>query len=284
MRFGAHVRRGSKATTGVVRECRLRGADCAQVFLSNPRAWASPRQTDEQVAAFREAWAASGLGPLIAHAPYLVNIASADPVFLGKSRALAIASIEACDALGADALVVHAGNGGGGDTHLARRRAVASIDAVTEASERTRVLVELMAGTRGAVASTAAEAAELLGRVAVDAVGLCLDTCHLFAAGYGLDTAEGVAALFDELRTEGLTGRIGLMHANDSEYGRGEHRDRHAPIGEGRIGSDGFGSLLARPEVADLAFVLETPGEASDHAEQIARLRALRPKPARGPR
>jgi deoxyribonuclease IV len=277
------VRRGSEAGSGVVRECRRRGADCAQVFLSNPRAWAPPRRTEEGAEAFREAWAASGLGPLIAHAPYLVNIASPDPVFLERSRALAIASIEACDALGADALVVHAGSGGGGDLDPALRRAVVSIDVLTAASERTRVLVELMAGTRGAVASTVVEAAELLGRVADASVGLCLDTCHLFATGYGLDTAEGVAALFDELGTEGLADRIGLMHANDSEYGRGEHRDRHAPIGEGHIGSEGFGSMLARPEVSDLAFVLETPGEAADHAEQIALLRALRSERAPRP-
>ncbi|MGH2630121.1 MAG: deoxyribonuclease IV [Actinomycetota bacterium] len=269
------MRRGSEATSGVVHECRLRGADCAQVFLSNPRAWAPPRQTDEQVEAFRDAWAASGLGPLIAHAPYLVNIASADRVFLRKSRALATASIETCDALGVDALVIHAGNGGGGDTDVARRRAASSIDAVTAAAEGTRVLVELMAGTRGAVASTVAEAAELLGRLDDDSVGLCLDTCHLFAAGYGLDTPEGIAGLFDELGTEGLTGRVGLIHANDSEFGRGEHRDRHASIGRGHIGSGGFGLLLARPEVSDLPFVLETPGDASEHAEQIATLRAL---------
>ena len=277
MRFGAHVRRGSEATTGVVQECRSRGADCAQVFLSNPRAWAPPRQSPERAEAFREAWAASGLSPLIAHAPYLVNIASANPSFLAKARVLAVRTIETCDALGVGALVLHAGSGGGHEAGEARLRAATTIDEVATASQRTRVLVELMAGTRGAVASTVAEAAELLDRVTAPSVGVCLDTCHLYAAGYGMDTPGGLSELFHELAAHGLTDRVELMHANDSEFGRGERRDRHAPIGDGHIGTEGFRALLARPEVADWTFVLETPGDADDHAGQIATLRSLGP-------
>lgn len=277
MRFGAHVRRGSEATSGVVQECRNRGAECAQVFLSNPRAWAGPHQTGEQAEAFRQAWASSGLGPLVAHAPYLVNIASANPSFLAKARALATRTIETCDALGVDALVLHAGNGGEDDPGEVLLRAAATIDEVAATAHTTRVLVELMAGTRGAVASSIAEAAELLDRVADPSVGVCLDTCHLFATGYGLDAPEGVEGLFDELLAHGLTTRVGLVHANDSAFGRGERRDRHARIGHGHIGAEGFGALLARPEAADWAFVLETPGDASDHAEQIAALRSLVP-------
>jgi deoxyribonuclease-4 len=286
VRFGAHVRRGAEATSGVVQECRIRGADCAQVFLSNPRSWAPPRQSPEQAATFREAWAASGLTPLIAHAPYLMNIASANPSFLEKARLLATETVGACDALGVDALVLHAGSGGAAEAGDARGRAATTIDLVAAAAERTQVLVELMAGTRGAVASTVAEAAALLDLVADASVGVCLDTCHLFAAGYGIDSADGLEELFDELAAHGLTDRVGLIHANGSAFGRGERRDRHAAIGHGHIGAAGFRALLARPEVADRAFVLETPGDAADHAEQIARLRSLSPQgssSARGP-
>lgn len=227
--------------------------------------------------AFREAWVASGLTPLIAHAPYLVNIASANPSFLGKARLLANETIRACDALAVDALVLHAGSGGGDEAGEARRRAAATIDEVAAAGERTRVLVELMAGTRGAVASTIAEAAALLDLIADGSVGVCLDTCHLFAAGYAMGSVEGVAELFDELAIRGLTERVGLIHANESAFARGARRDRHAPIGHGHIGTAGFRALLARPEVALRAFVLETPEDTADHAEQIARLRSLRP-------
>ncbi len=278
MRFGAHVRRGSEATSGVVAECRARGADCAQIFVSNPRSWAGPTMGEEAASAFREAWRASGLGPLAAHAPYVVNIASPDPAFRERSRQVASASVRACDAMGVDLLVVHSGAGGPGvDPAEARSRAAASLRTTQDDAEDARVLVELMAGTAGAVASTVAEAAALLEETDRARVGLCLDTCHLFAAGYGLDTPEGVAELFAELAAHALLERVGLVHANDSKFGRGEHRDRHENIGDGAIGIEGWRALLSRPEVTGWSFVLETPGDAARHAADIATLRSLAP-------
>jgi deoxyribonuclease IV len=277
VRFGAHVRRGAEATAGVVEECRRRGADCAQVFVSNPRAWAPPSFTEEAAGRFRDGWAASGLGPLAAHAPYLVNIASPNPAFLSNSRTLARRTARACDQLGIDLLVLHAGAGGDGEPTKARRRAAVSLRQAARAAERVRVIVELMAGTRGAVASTIGEAATLLEEAGDDRLGLCLDVCHLFAAGYGLDDADGVQELFSELDRRGLAGRVALVHANDSAFPRGEHRDRHAPIGEGHVGAEGWRAILARPEAAGWPFVLETPGDAASHAAQIESLRALAP-------
>ncbi len=270
MRVGAHVRRRSGGIAGAVEECRLRGADAAQIFVSNPRGWAGPRVTDEEAEAFRESWTASGLGPLVAHAPYLVNIASPNKEFIAKSRGLAGSTVRACDALAIDFLVLHAGAGGPAEPAAARERAATTLRIASDNAEHVRVLVELMAGTSGAVASTIAEAAALLEAADVDGVDLCLDTCHLFAAGYALDTAEGVETLFAELKTEGITDRVALIHANDSLYPRGERRDRHENIGDGFIGPDGWRAIIARPEIADLALILETPGEAERQAEDIA--------------
>lgn len=275
MRIGAHVRRRSGGISGAVEGCRLRGADAAQIFVSNPRGWAGPRVTDEEATAFREGWDASGLGPLVAHAPYLVNIASPNKDFVAKSRALAGSTVRACDALGVDYLVLHAGAGGPTEPEAALERAAMTLRIAADHAEHVRVLVELMAGTSGAVASTIPEAARLLQAADVDGLQLCLDTCHLFAAGYALDTAEGVEALFAELKTEGITERIALVHANDSLYPRGERRDRHENIGDGFIGPEGWRAIIARPELADLALVLETPGEAERQAEDIAFLRSL---------
>lgn len=282
MRFGAHVRRGSEATTGVVEECRRRGADCAQIFLSNPRAWAPPTFTDEAADRFRSAWADSGLTPLAAHAPYLVNIASPDRGFLARSRSLARRSVRAADRLGVDVLVLHAGAGGDGPAGPARRRAASTLRAAAAEAARVRVAVELMAGTRGAVASTIPEAAALLDEAGDDRIDLCLDVCHLFAAGYGLDGSQGVEELFGELARAGLSDRVSLVHANDSAFPRGERRDRHAAIGEGHVGAAGWRALLARPEAAGWAFVLETPGDAVSHAAQIGALRALAPGRTQG--
>jgi deoxyribonuclease-4 len=275
VRIGAHVRRRSGGIEGAVEECRLRGADAAQIFVSNPRGWAGPRVTEEEAAAFRQSWAASELGPLVAHAPYLVNIASPNRDFIAKSRGLAGSTVRGCDALGIDFLVLHAGAGGPTESGAARQRAATTLRIASDIAERVRVLVELMAGTSGAVASTITEAAALLEAADIDTVDLCLDTCHLFAAGYALDTAEGVETLFAELKAEGIIDRVALVHANDSLYPRGERRDRHENIGDGFIGLDGWRAILARPELADIALILETPGEAERQAQDIALLRSL---------
>jgi deoxyribonuclease-4 len=275
VRIGAHVRRGSGGIVGAVEECRLRGADAAQVFVSNPRAWAGPRVSEEEAAAFREGWDASGLGPLVAHAPYLVNIASPNAEFLAKSRALAGSTVRACDALGVDLLVLHAGAGGPTEPAAALERAATTLRIAVDEAEHVRVCVELMAGTSGAVASTIQDAARLLEAAGEDALGVCLDTCHLFAAGYRLDATEGVDGLFGEISSEGLMDRVVLLHVNDSMFPRGERRDRHENVGDGFIGLDGWRALIGRPEVAALPLILETPGGADRQARDIATLRSL---------
>ena len=169
--------------------------------------------------------------------------------------------MRACDALGIDFLVLHAGAGGPTEPAAARERAATTLRIASDNAEHVRVLVELMAGTSGAVASTIAEAAALLEAADVDGVDLCLDTCHLFAAGYALDTVggrrDGVRRA--EGRGHHRTGSA-LIHANDSLYPRDERRDRHENIGDGFIGPDGWRAIVARPELADLALILETPG------------------------
>jgi deoxyribonuclease-4 len=174
-------------------------------------------------------------------------------------------------------MVLHAGAGGPTEPDAALERAATTLRIASDHAEDVRILVELMAGTSGAVASTIAEAARLLDAADLDGLQVCLDMCHLFAAGYALDTAEGVDALFAELHAEGIADRIGLIHANDSLYPRGERRDRHENIGDGFIGPDGWRAIVARPELADLALILETPGEADRQAEDIAFLRSIAP-------
>ena len=273
MRIGAHVRRRTGGVGSTVEEVRRRGGDCAQVFVSNPRGWVPPRVTDEDADAFRESWDASGFGPLVAHAAYLINVTSPNPDFLERSRSLARASLEACDRLGVEALVLHAGTGGDDDHDMVVARAAESLRAIADAGA-ARVLVELEEGIPAASASTIEEAARLLEAAGVPEIGLCLDTCHLFAAGYELDGEAGVGRLFDELRSTRLLDRVVLLHANDAAFPCGSHRDRHENIGDGFIGEQGFRALLARPEVADLAFILETPGDAERQARDIERLRS----------
>jgi deoxyribonuclease-4 len=258
---------------GVVTGCRERGADCAQIFVSNPRAWASPSIDEEAASAFRAGWRAASLGPLAVHAPYPLNIAAPDEEFLRRGRSLARDLVRTCDALGVDVLVLHAGSAAGDHPAAARRRAATTLRRAAAEADRVRPVVELMAGTRGAVASNVVEAEALLVQVNDDRVGLCLDTAHLFAAGHAIDTSEGAEALAHELRSLGLDDRVRLIHANDSVFPRGEHRDRHADIGEGTIGLGGFRAFLTQPLFASTPMVLETSGDPERQAADIAFLR-----------
>ncbi|HET7235908.1 MAG TPA: deoxyribonuclease IV [Actinomycetota bacterium] len=273
MRIGAHLRTAGGLRTAV-EAARDIGADAVQLFISNPRSWAGPRADTAE--AFGASWREGGVGPLYAHAPYLVNVASPNPEFLTKSLDLCRRSVAACGRIPAAGFVVHAGAGGPGERSAAVERAAAVLAAaLAETPDTTRLLVELMAGTSGAVASTLPEARELFDAVDDERLGLVLDTCHLFAAGYALDTVEGVTGCFEELARVGLAGRLALIHLNDAKYERGSRRDRHERIGEGRIGLEGFAAILHRPEVAGLDLVLETPSDREQRIREFETLRSL---------
>ena len=275
MILGAHVRRRQTGIAGAIEEAVARGADCLQIFISNPRSWSGPRYDDAEAERFREDLAASGLRPCVAHLSYVGNVASWDPITLGRTRELLRQTVHACDTLGVNLLIVHAGAAGPQDRGAALRAAAESFRLAVDEAEDVRVLAELMAGTSGAVASLPHEAEELFGEVGHDRLGLCLDTAHLFAAGVALDDPAGVAALSDELRGRALAERLALVHANDSVFERGARRDRHADIGDGLIGHDGWRALVNDPLIGSVPWMLETPGDVDRQRADIASLRSL---------
>lgn len=276
MRIGAHVFTPRGYVSGIDNAIEV-GAEALQFFASNPRAWA-PRIVDPVAAeAFRSRLDEEGIGPLFVHVTYLVNVASANPEFLRKSVASAIGDLEAAEALGAAGLVVHSGAAGARtDPDRGLELAVSSLTEIADRAERTEVLVELTAGGQGSVASSIPEAARLFD--ALDGhprLGLCLDTCHLFAAGYAMDDPAGVRGCFEEVRALGLEPRLRLVHANDAAFPRGSRRDRHTNIGKGGIGEDGFRALLAEPAVAGCTVLVETPGSREDRRRDVETLKRL---------
>lgn len=275
MILGAHVRRRQTGIGGAIEEAELRGADCLQIFVSNPRAWAAPRYDGPQIERFRDALATSGLKPCVAHLSYVGNVASWDATTLRRTRELLVGTVHACDRLEVDLLVVHAGAGGPQDRETALGAAAESFRLAVVEADRTRVLVELMAGTSGAVASIPSEAEQLCTAVDDERLGICLDTAHLFAAGVPLDVADGVEGLSEELRARALDQRLALVHANDSVFERGARRDRHADIGDGKIGEEGWRALVHDPVLGSVPWMLETPGDADRQRTDIAHLRRL---------
>ena len=282
MIVGAHIRTHG-GLPSVVPGALAIGADAVQFFASNARMWRHPTISADAAAEFREACEAAGIRSAFLHAPYLVNIASPNPQFHARSIELSRATLVAADALGASGLVVHAGAGGRGEQREALARAAAALDAIAEVDARADLVVELMAGSSGAVASTFAEAATLVEAAATgDRLRLCVDTCHLFAAGYALDDPAGVEACFAELRASGLAGRLVAVHANDAAFPRGSRRDRHANIGTGGIGVDGFEAILARSEVAGCTVLCETPGDEETRRRDVATQKELAPSAETG--
>ena len=281
MRFGAHVpTRGRLARA--VDYAEAIGADALQIFVSNPRGWAPPSIRHDAAREFVERRMRSNVARVFVHSTYLVNVASPDAGFWGRSVDLARRELQAAAEIEADGLVIHAGAGGAGGRADAVARAANAIGSIA-GSEGPTVLLELTAGGAGTVASTIPQVTELLSAIGHDRVGLCLDTCHLFAAGYAVDDPDLAGTPLDELGTQGLTDRLVLVHANDSQDPRGSRRDRHDHPGAGRIGDKGLGAFLAHPALADRSVLVETPGTEADHRRDVATLRALAGLPPRGP-
>lgn len=278
MRIGMHVR-GFDAGRPVAAERALeRGAEAVQIFASNPRQWRVPSVDAQADAEFRRQMAAAGLGPLFLHAPYLVNLASPTEATRNSSCRTVAWTMERAAALGAEGVVVHAG-------HCAGRERCDGIDCSAElfgellasAPAGPWLLVELTSGARGAIASNLEQAAELIDACGNHSrLGLCLDTCHLHAAGYDMAGPEGVDHLVNDVASFVGLARLRLFHANDSRDARNSRRDRHWHIGKGEIGAGGFRALVSHPALAEVPMICETPGEVDDDRANLAALKRMR--------
>jgi deoxyribonuclease-4 len=275
VRIGAHVPTRGRFAWAIDAAERC-GAQAIQVFVSNPRAWAPPRVVDADAREFIERRLAARIAPAYGHTTYLVNIASPDHEFWRRSVELARLEMAAVAALGLDGLVIHAGAGGPGERASAVERAALAVQTIVGDLDGPELVLEMTAGGAGTVASTFPQAAEFLEAIGSSPrVSLCIDTCHLFAAGYGLDTPRGAKEAFAELRRHRLASRVRVVHANDAKFPRASRLDRHQHVGQGFIGDRGFRAILAEPTVRRAAVLIETPGKLEDDVRNIARLRQL---------
>ena len=260
MLIGAHVSPAGGPANAVARGVE-RGCDAIQIFNQNPRAWKPTIYTDEQVADFRDAMAPSRVDALLIHAVYLLNAATTDKEMRDKTRASLIASLRAGDALGAHAVVLHPGSALAGKVGPAIKRAGKLIAQALGESEHCALHLENTAGTGGTLGRSFEELAELIDVAGGSKrLGLCLDSCHLFASGYDVRTEDELTRVIDECDQLVGVDRLGSLHLNDSQTPLGSNRDRHADVGEGEIGRRGCSVFLSEPRFAGLPCVLETPG------------------------
>lgn len=276
MLIGAHV--GSLKTAverGVERDC-----DAIQIFNQSPRMWKPPAYTeDEHFAPFRTAMADSPIEAVLIHGVYLINCASEDPDLSEKSLNSLVHSLTVGDAIGAHAVVLHAGSALQGDVGAAIRRAGPLIAEALARTDNCPLHLENTAGTGGTLGRSFAELGGLLEAAGGhDRLGVCLDSCHLFATGYDIGTEAGLDAMFEELDMEVGRDRLGSLHVNDSVTPLGSNRDRHAPLGDGEIGEEGIARFLSEPRLEALPAIFEGPGVGGKQVEpeDIAIMRRLR--------
>ncbi|MHB8707134.1 MAG: deoxyribonuclease IV [Coriobacteriia bacterium] len=257
------------------------GCEAVQVFAKSPRQWQAPAPSEAVAALFRSARARLGIGFVCTHTAYLINLGSDDRLLWERSwRALAD-ELRRAAILGADATVTHVGTNRSGDLdHGADRIAAGLALALADAPVPVTLLLENTAGAGSSFGNGPEEIGaviERLDRHQADRVAVCIDTCHAHAAGFDLSGSDGWDRLLSGFERFCGVDRVRVVHANDCAYPAGTHHDRHACIGDGTIGYQGFGRLFDDRRLTGAHVIIEMPGEIPEKdAENIRRLKALR--------
>jgi deoxyribonuclease-4 len=275
--LGAHVSTAGGAPKAIGRASEL-ACTAAQIFVKSPNQWMARAIADDEVETFRRQWNDSDIGPIVAHAAYLINLSAVDEAILERSRAGLGDELDRSARLGLNGLVVHPGAHMGAGVNTGLAAIAESLDRILGDRDigDTKLLLEVTAG-QGTVVGHQLEHLERIIELATskDQLGICLDTCHLFAAGYDLRTPDDIERLLAEVATRFGSDRLGCIHLNDSKFELGSRRDRHANIGEGEIGTAAFKHLLPHPDVHDVPLILETPlgDDKGGHARDLELLR-----------
>jgi deoxyribonuclease-4 len=259
--IGAHVSSSGGIHTAVDR-AEAMGADSVQVFTQSPRAWRPTNHPQENFETFKERRAEVGIGGVLCHALYLINLASPRDDFYEKSVTALANTVDVGCAIEADGIVFHVGSHLGAGMDAGIDRVVAAMKVVLDrCSDTTWLLMENTAGTGATIGRSVEELALLFDRLERHPrLGICLDSCHLFASGYDVTDEAALDALLDDVDREIGLDRLRALHVNDSAAPLGSNRDRHANVGEGLMGKK-LGVFLASRRLQGLPAVLEVPGK-----------------------
>ncbi|MGB8645689.1 MAG: deoxyribonuclease IV [Anaerolineae bacterium] len=277
MRLGAHVSIAGGADLAIERGTEF-GCEAIQIFTKNNNQWRAAPLADEVVERFRANLAASDIHPVVAHGSYLINLGTSDQALWKKSSDSLQTELERCERLGVAFFVTHPGSHTGAGIEPGLANVARALNAVHKRTHGYRVmtLVEHMAGQGTNLCSAFDQIARLFDMVEDQTrIGVCLDTCHLFAAGYDYRTPDKYAALMEEMdRAFGLD-RVRCIHLNDSKTPLGSRVDRHERIGQGKIGRKGFKLFVQDPRWRDTPGLIETPTDGTGKQEK-QNLRTLR--------
>jgi deoxyribonuclease-4 len=273
--LGAHCSTAGGLLQAIVR-AQACGFTAAQLFVKNNKQWFAPALATEEATAFRQAREASGI-TFFAHNSYLINLANQDAAMFDTSVKAMIAEVERAEALALPFIVMHPGSHGGAGEGAGLARIVEGLDLIIRATVgyRCKLALEITAGQGNALGYRLEHLTHLIEHVADETrCGICLDTAHLFAAGYDIRTREGYESLVADVEKQLGTRRVQGLHLNDSKVPLGKRVDRHDHLGEGHIGLDCFRWLVADPRWAAVPKVLETP-KSEDMHEDVENLLKL---------
>jgi deoxyribonuclease IV len=277
MLIGAHVSSAGGIDKAIDRAVEL-DADSVQVFTQSPRAWRPTNHDPETFERFREKRAEAGIGGVLCHAVYLVNLATPDPVVYERSIAAMRNTTEVASAIGADGVVFHVGSHLGSGLEAGLEHVAPALEQVLELStDETWVLMENSAGAGGTIGRSIEELATIYERMGRHPrLGICLDSCHLWVSGVDVTDPAALDACLDEVDSAIGLDRLRALHVNDAAAPLGSNRDRHANLLEGELG-EGLGVFLAHPRFQHLPVYLEVPGtdNKGPDAAEITKLRDL---------
>ena len=260
------------------------GADTVQIFSRNPRGWQAKPLVPEEVEQFKRVRAETGVGPVVIHANYLINLAAADEGIREKSVASFREEVERGLTLGADYLVLHPGSARGACEEDAIRTCAESLKRACAGLTlgSFRILLENTAGQGECIGHRFEHLREITAQCPDLNLGVCLDTAHAFTAGYDIRDEDGLAAALDALDANVGLGNVRAVHFNDSKAAYNSRVDRHWHVGLGHIGAEALGRVASHPRLAHAAFLLETPvDETRDDAGNLEALRSFVERPDR---
>jgi deoxyribonuclease IV len=279
--LGIHLSVGQKYDAAVAEAKRL-GISCVQLFTHNPRGWQFAPLDEKAVAKFVKDLKALGISPIASHCNYLINLGTKDEEVRANSLACLKKEFEYAHAFGCSNFVLHVGKYKEGTLSDGIKNVAEGINALTDVMKKypdVTLLLETVAGQGTEIGRdfrTFGEIINLLDTEIRGHVGVCLDTCHIFAAGYDIRTQKRMDAAVKAMDDAFGIGRLRFIHLNDSLKDVGEHRDRHVHIGQGFIGEAGFKTFLNHPVIRPIPKVLETPvDDEKGYEENLAVVRRL---------
>ncbi|MHB0868753.1 MAG: deoxyribonuclease IV [Chloroflexota bacterium] len=261
MRIGAHVSTSGGVPTAVGRAQEI-GANCIQIFAGAPQRWAEARFPEEDVASFRRLTREKDIQPVFIHSAYLLNFASPDPALRAKSQQSLLGALQWARTLGAEGVIIHLGSSRDGDLREAENQVCESLsELLRKAPTEPLLLLESCAGQGNTIGRRFEQLGSILRRLGNDPrAQVCLDTAHIFEAGYDISTPEGLELTLEQFDQAVGIAHLRAFHINDSKTPLGSNVDRHENIGYGLIGEEAFARIMRHPALREVPFILEVPG------------------------